>query len=56
MDLFQADPAPGVAGFFFEVCRIAEGAHGGVAGFLAAHAGGDVFSDLMVEVELDFVV
>jgi len=40
----------------FECGGIAEGAHCGVTGFFGAHSGGDVVSDLLVEVELDFVV
>jgi len=55
-NLLEPGPAPGVAGFFLEECRVAEGAHGGVAGFFAAHAASDVLGDLLVEVELDFVV
>jgi len=55
-DLFEPGPAPGVASFFFEGCRVAEGAHGGIAGVFGAHARGEVFGDLLVEMELDFVV
>ncbi|PYU10988.1 MAG: ISNCY family transposase [Acidobacteria bacterium] len=42
--------------FFSEDCGIAESAQGGVAGFCWAHACGDVFGDLLIEMELDFVV
>jgi hypothetical protein len=35
---------------------VAEGSHGGVAGFLGAHASCDVFGDLLIEVKLDFIV
>ena len=42
--------------FFFECGGIAERAHRGVAGFLRTHADGNVFGNLLVEVELDFVV
>jgi len=42
--------------FFSEDCGTAESAHGGVAGFSWAHAGGNVFGDLLIEMELDFVV
>ena len=56
-DLFEPDnPAPRLPGFFLEQSRVAEGADGGVAGVSGAHAGGEVFADLLVEMELDFVV
>src|SRR5438067_12365973 len=55
-EVFEPEPAPGVAGFFFEQRGTAESAHGGVAGFSWAHAGGNVFGDLLIEMELDFVV
>jgi len=54
--LFEPAPAPGVAGFFLEKGRIAKVAHGGVAGVLRTHAGGEVLSDLLIEMELDFVL
>src|SRR6266566_2897586 len=44
------------AGGFFEQGRIAESAHGGVAGLFGASARGDVLSDLLVEMKLNFVI
>src|SRR5207302_9333793 len=44
-------PTPGVASLFAQQHRIAEGASGCVASFVVAHAGGDVFSDLLFEME-----
>src|SRR5437016_9180564 len=55
-ELLKPDPTPGVAGFFFEQGRIAESAHGGVAGLFGASARGDVLSDLLVEMKLNFVI
>src|SRR5215469_10346582 len=52
-NLLQPGPAPGIAGFFLEECRVAEGAHGGVAGFFAAHAASDVLGDLLVKMKLN---
>lgn len=54
--LFEPQPAPGVAGFFLEQGTVAEGSHGGVAGLLRAHAGSEVLGDLLIEMELNFVV
>ena len=53
---FETVPTPGSAGLFAEQCRIAEGAEGRVAGFFWGHAGGDIFGDLVFEVEAEFVV
>ena len=55
-DLLKPNPAPGAAGFFFEIGRIAEGAHGGISSFVSAHARIDVLGDLLVEMELDLGV
>lgn len=41
---------------FFEECGIAKNVHGGVAGFFWTHAPGDILGDLLLEMELDFVV
>src|SRR5579862_9304254 len=54
--LLEPGPAPGFAGFFPDRSGIAESAHGGGASFGRAHAAGDVFGDLLVEVELNFAV
>src|SRR2546430_17739196 len=37
-------------------CGIAEGTHGGMAGFFARHSCGNVFGNLLFEVKLNFVV
>jgi len=55
-ELFQPAPAPGVARFFFQEDRIAKSPLGGVPGFFGAHACGDVLGDLLVKMELNFVV
>jgi hypothetical protein len=53
---FQPLPAPSFTGLIAERGRVAEEAQGGAAGFFGAHSGGDVFGDLLVEVELEFVL
>src|SRR5437867_2060340 len=55
-DFFNRDPAPSVARFFLEYRRVAKSAHGGVARFIAAHTGAEVFSDLLFEMKLHFVM
>ena len=55
-DGFEPVPTPGGAGLIAEERGIAEGAESGVASFLGVHAGGDVFGDLAIEVELKFVI
>ncbi len=55
-ELFEPDPAPAFAGFFFQRRGISEEAHGGVTGFIFGHSRGDVFGDLLVEMELELVV
>src|SRR5579863_9989324 len=54
--LLEPGPAPGFAGFLSDRSGIAESAHGGGASFGWAHATGDVFGDLLVEVELNLPV
>ena len=55
-NLFEPEPAPGLTGLLFEVRGIAEDAQGGVASVFEAHACGNVFGDLLVEMKLDFFV
>ena len=55
-ELFEPDPAPGFAGFFFQRGGISEEAHCGVTSFVFGHSCGEVFGDLLVEMELEFVV
>ena len=55
-ELFQPEPAPGVAGLFLEGGGVAESSHRGVARFFRAHACPEILGDLLVKMELDFVV
>ena len=52
----EPGPAPGGAGLFAKQGGIAEGPESGETRFFRAHAGGDVFGDLAVEVKTQFVV
>jgi hypothetical protein len=48
---FNRSPAPGGTGFFADCAEIAKDMDSSTTGFLRVHAGGEVFSDLMVEME-----
>src|SRR5436309_14225771 len=54
--LLSPHPAPSVACLFLQDSGVAKKAHGGVAGFIAGHAGGDVLRDLLIEMKLQLIV
>jgi hypothetical protein len=54
-ELFQPDPASSVAGFF-ENRGIAESAQRDITCLAPVHTCRNVFGDLLLEMELDFVV
>ena len=55
-ELVEPGPAPGGACVFVDESAITKSFHGGVAGLLRGHAGSDVLGDLLLEMELEFVV
>src|SRR5437762_2734512 len=54
--LFNPCPAPSVACIFLQHGGVSEKANGGVAGFIASHAGGQVLRDLLIEMKLQLIV
>ena len=53
---FEPGPVPSGARLVAQKRGIAEYEPGGAAGFFGRHAGGEIFCDLTVEVEAEFIV